>query len=63
MLTFLTFFTVCVLAILSFHIGTAKLMRLGINYGMLTVTLATFPSPSRLIPTPFPSLFILPLLG
>ncbi len=56
MLTFLTFFTICVFGILSFHIGTAKLMRLGINYGMLTVTLATFPS--LLIPTPFPPLFI-----
>ncbi len=43
MLTFLMFFTICVFGILAFHIGTAKLMRLGIHYGTLTMTLASFP--------------------
>ena len=52
MLTFLMFFTVCVFGILAFHIGTARLMRLGIHYGTLTMTLAS--SPSRAMPDPSP---------
>jgi hypothetical protein len=53
MLTFLMFFTICVFGILAFHIGTAKLMRLGIHYGTLIMTLAS--SPYRAIPHPSPS--------
>jgi hypothetical protein len=37
------FFTICVFGILTFRIGTAKLMRLGIHYGTLTMTLASLP--------------------
>ena len=42
MLTFLTFFMICVFGVLTFHIGKAMFMRLGIHYGMLTITLLSF---------------------
>lgn len=54
MLTFLMFFTICVFGILAFHIGTAKLMRLGIHYGTLTMIFASFP---------FRAIFLLPFLA
>lgn len=46
MLTFLMFFTICVFGILAFHTGIAKLMRLGIQYGTLAMTLAPVLPPS-----------------